>query len=206
MRKIFLVFSMGMLIVVSGCGKEEKQPADAAKEATAVASTAEESVEMPAETPAELKKGSSMRLSSPEFANGGRIPKQYTADGIDYSPALFIKDAPKDVESFALIMDDPDAPNGAWVHWVLWNIPSDIEEIPGGGVRREGIMGGTNSWGNIGYGGPAPPSGIHRYIFKLYALDTMLDIEPGADKETLMAAMEGHILDKTELMGIYSRD
>jgi hypothetical protein len=116
---------------------------------------------------------------------------------------------PEGTRSFALIADDPDAPVGTWVHWVLYNIPSSartlIESIPADAKLADGSINGKNSWGKPGYGGPCPPSGTHRYFFKLYALDTVLNLGSGATKEQLLNAMQGHILGQAELMGKYKR-
>jgi len=146
-----------------------------------------------------------LSISSPAFEHGRPVPPQFTADGDDVSPELRIDGLSEATASLALIMDDPDAPMGTWVHWVVWNIPANtvvIEE----GSEPGGSAGGHNSWGRTGYGGPAPPSGTHRYFFKLFALDTVLDLPPTADKAALEDAMEGHILDSTELMGTYARN
>lgn len=144
-----------------------------------------------------------MALTSPAFNNEEAIPIKYSCDGEDISPELDWFGTPEGTISLALIMDDPDAPGGSWVHWVLFNLPMDLSGL------REGMAGvgldGTNSWNRTGYGGPCPPSGTHRYFFKLYALDINLDLESGADKGSLLEAMEGHILGQAELMGIYSR-
>ncbi len=145
-----------------------------------------------------------LSISSPAFENGHPIPPQFTADGDDVSPELTITSVPDGAASLALIMDDPDAPMGTWVHWVVWNIPTDTAVIEEGS-EPVGSAGGRNSWGRTGYGGPAPPSGTHRYFFKLFALDTVLDLPPTTDKAALEGAMEEHILDRTELMGTYSR-
>jgi Raf kinase inhibitor-like YbhB/YbcL family protein len=144
-----------------------------------------------------------MKLTSPAFENNQEIPSEYTCDGADISPELNIGDVPENAKSLALIMDDPDAPGGTWVHWVVWNIPPDTKKIAKD-AEPEGIQ-GTTSFGKQGYGGPCPPSGTHRYIFKLYALDTTLDLEEGSDKKELEAAMQGHIIEKTELTGPYKR-
>ena len=144
-----------------------------------------------------------MALTSPAFNNGEPIPEKYSCDGEDISPELDWFGTPEGTVSLALIMDDPDAPMGTWVHWVLYNLPMDLSGL------REGMTGvgldGSNSWGTTGYGGPCPPSGTHRYFFKLYALDINLDFESVVDKAALEAAMEGHILGQAELMGTYSR-
>ena len=145
-----------------------------------------------------------LRISSPAFDNGQPIPARFTADGADLSPELRIDGLPEGTMSLALIMDDPDAPMGTWVHWVLWNILPDAEVIAEG-VEPEASAGGRNSWGRTGYGGPAPPSGTHRYFFKLYALDTILDLPPTTEKAALVEAMEGHVLGSAKLMGTYTR-
>ena len=144
-----------------------------------------------------------MTLTSPAFSEGDPIPIQCSCDGTDISPELIWSGIPEGTASLALIMDDPDAPVGLWVHWVLFNIPADSPGL------AEGVTGqgedGQNSWKRTGYGGPCPPGGTHRYFFKLYALDIKLDLEAGATKEALENALEGHILAQVELMGTYSR-
>jgi Raf kinase inhibitor-like YbhB/YbcL family protein len=144
-----------------------------------------------------------MALTSPAFNDGEPIPAKFTCDGEDISPELDWFGIPEGTVSLALIMDDPDAPIGTWVHWVLYNLPMDLSGL------RQGMTGvgldGTNSWNRAGYGGPCPPSGTHRYYFKLYALDTNLDLDPSAKKDALLAAMESHILGQAELLGTYSR-
>lgn len=151
----------------------------------------------------------SIQLTSDAFTHEGSIPAQYTCTGSDISPALTWGEPPDGTQSFALIMDDPDAPMGTWVHWVLFNIPASArgleEAIPAGETLPDGSMQGRNSSGELGYNGPCPPSGTHRYFFKLYALDEMLGLEAGADKGELLKAMEGHILAQGELMGAFSR-
>ncbi len=144
-----------------------------------------------------------MRLTSSAFADEGRVPVKYTGDGEDISPPLRIEGVPEEAKSLSLVVDDPDAPVGTWDHWVVWNITPDTGEIKEG-ITPEGVS-GRNDWGRLGYGGPAPLSGTHRYFFKLYALDTMLDIQEGSTKEKLEDAMKGHILKKAVLMGKYSR-
>ncbi len=143
------------------------------------------------------------------FAAGQSIPRKYTCDGDDISPPLQWNNAPEGTQAFALIADDPDAPVGTWVHWVLYNLPGETralpEAVPPDADLPDGSRHGKSSWGRLGYGGPCPPGGTHRYFFKLYALDTVLDLAPGASKEQLLQGMEGHILAQTELMGLYSR-
>ncbi|MEA1997115.1 MAG: YbhB/YbcL family Raf kinase inhibitor-like protein [Gemmatimonadota bacterium] len=150
-----------------------------------------------------------IQIISPAFKHSDMIPDRYTCNGPDISPALKWSGAPDSTVSFALIFDDPDAPMGVWVHWVVYNLPADCdslpEDLPDANPLRNGGVQGTNSWGRIGYGGPCPPSGTHRYFFRVYALDTMLDLEDGATRSQLLKAMEGHILAEGELMGRYTK-
>jgi len=150
-----------------------------------------------------------MEIKSTSFHEGGMIPKVYTCDDINISPSLEWSSAPDGAKSFTLICDDPDAPSGTFVHWVYYDIPANITMLPEG-VKpdRNPAAGGTqgrNDFRKIGYGGPCPPGGTHRYFFKLYALDKVLDLEPGATKQQVMEAMRGHILSESEFMGKYSR-
>jgi hypothetical protein len=137
------------------------------------------------------------------------IPSKYTCDGDDVSPPLQWDAVPEGTKSVALISDDPDAPMGTWVHWVLFNWPADSREItenvPPGKTLPNGAKQGITDFRRIGYGGPCPPSDTHRYFFKVYALDKMLDLDAGADKPALLKAMEGHILGQGQLMGRYKR-
>jgi|TARA_Y100000310_G_scaffold93932_1_gene91515 hypothetical protein len=144
-----------------------------------------------------------MKLTSPAFENNKEMPSEYTCDGANILPELNIDEVPENTKSLALIMDDPDAPVGTWVHWVVWNIPPDTKTIAKG-TEPQGTQGKT-SFGKPGYGGPCPPFGTHRYFFKLYALDMTLDIKEDSDKKDLEAAMDGHIIEKTELLGLYKR-
>lgn len=148
-------------------------------------------------------------ITSPAFQDGGRIPEKYTCDGDDVSPPLEWSPIPEEAVTLALICDDPDAPMGTWVHWVVYNLPADISGLPESVMpERElesGGLQGLNDFQKIGYGGPCPPGGEHRYFFKLYALDTKLDFGPGATKSHLMIAMEGHVLAEGHIMGKYSR-
>lgn len=150
-----------------------------------------------------------MELKSPAFEHGGMIPAKYTCDGEDISPPLAWSDPPSETESLVLISDDPDAPVGIWVHWVIWNIPPAaralVENVPRTEELPDGTSQGTNDFRRIGYGGPCPPSGIHRYFFKLYALDTMLRLPPSTTKSVLNKAIREHILAQAELMGRYRR-
>lgn len=142
-----------------------------------------------------------LRITSPVFENNGVIPSKYTCDGKDVNPPLKIEGIPKGTKSLVIIIDDPDAPMGTWDHWIVWNIPpvEKIEEnsVPG----TEGL----NNFRQHSYGGPCPPSGTHRYIFKVYALDTKLDLNSNSRKKDVERAMKGHILAKGEIVGLYSR-
>ena len=148
-------------------------------------------------------------LTSSAFAAGESIPPRYTCDGDDVSPLLEWTDPPAGTQSLALICDDPDAPVGTWVHWVLYDLPAETrtlpEAVPADADLPGGGRNGENSWRRLGYGGPCPPSGTHRYFFKLYALDTVLGLDAGAGKKQVLKAMEGHVLAQVELMGTYSR-
>ncbi|MCX7726443.1 MAG: YbhB/YbcL family Raf kinase inhibitor-like protein [Chitinispirillaceae bacterium] len=155
------------------------------------------------------KEGGVMKLTSKAFQHEGMIPSVYTCDGEDISPPLEWTDVPSNVKSFALICDDPDAPMGTWVHWVIYNIPADSrsleEKVPTLEVLKNETCQGINDFRKVGYGGPCPPSGVHRYFFKLYALDTTLKPEKGVTKDKLLKMMKGHILAEAQLMGKYSR-
>jgi hypothetical protein len=145
-----------------------------------------------------------LQLISPAFKHNEFIPEKYTCDGKDINPPLLINNIPSGTKSMALIVDDPDAPAGTWVHWVVWNISPDTKEIKESSVA-EGAQQGVNDFRKHEYGGPCPPSGTHRYFFKLYALDTMLNLGSKSKKSALEQAMKGHILEKTELIGRYRR-
>lgn len=148
-------------------------------------------------------------ITSPAFQNNGMIPAKYTCDAKNISPELVWKAVPKGTKSLALITDDPDAPMGTWVHWVVFNIPADTtkleEKIPAGDKLKNGALQGRNDFPDTGWGGPCPPSGTHRYFFKIYALDTLLSLKPGATKAELLKAMEGHITGQGEIIGKYKR-
>lgn len=149
-------------------------------------------------------------LSSSVFAPGEAIHSRYSCDGDNISPPLLWAHAPEGTQSYALIMDDPDAPGGTWIHWVLFNIPAEVdslkEDITHEYVLTNSSRQGVNSWGSLGYGGPCPPDGTHRYIFRLYAVDMLLDLDPGATKQELLEAVEGHVLADAELVGTYTRE
>lgn len=149
-------------------------------------------------------------LKSKAFNANEIIPKKYTCDGDDVSIPLSWDDPPAGTKSFALVVDDPDAPAGTWVHWVLYDLPADARSLGEGVARQEAAPGGAkqgrNDFGNIGYGGPCPPKGpAHRYFFKLYALDQPTGLRPGVTKQELVDAMKGRILAETQLVGIYKR-
>lgn len=145
-----------------------------------------------------------LEVTSSAFAQGEAIPQKYTCDGEDVSPPLAWTGAPESVASYALIMDDPDAPAGTWVHWVLFDISPQTTQLAEDVPATVGVQ-GNSSWNRTGYGGPCPPSGEHRYFFKLYALDTTLGLEAGATKEEVLQAMSDHVVAQGELMGTYSR-
>lgn len=149
-------------------------------------------------------------LTSPAFSPGGEIPVRHTCDGPDLSPPLRWTDPPANTKGFALIVDDPDAPAGTWVHWVLYGLPATARELPEGVPARDTVPGlgtqGVNDFRKVGYGGPCPPRGpAHRYFFRLYALDTELALPPRKTKAEVLKAMEGHVLGQAELMGRYKR-
>jgi Raf kinase inhibitor-like YbhB/YbcL family protein len=148
-------------------------------------------------------------LTSTAFNHGQAIPSTYTCDGRDLSPPLAWTEPPSGTKSLALISDDPDAPMGTWVHWVVWNIPADSTSLPETLAKQANVAGGIRQgmtdFGRTGYGGPCPPSGVHRYFFTLYALDTSLDLPPRTTKAELLRAMDGHVLAEAQLMGRYSR-
>ena len=151
-----------------------------------------------------------MKISSSSFSAGEMIPKRFTCDGPDASPKLNWTEPPAKTQSFALIMDDPDAPAGNWVHWVLFDLPADARELVEGVAKQEqlanGARQGRNDFGKIGYGGPCPPPGnAHRYFFKLYALDAKLDLKAGSTKADVETAMKGHMLAHAELIGRFGR-
>lgn len=153
----------------------------------------------------ETRKMTELKITSPAFAEKRAIPVRYTCDGQDINPPLLIDAVPNGAQSLALIVDDPDAPVGIWVHWVVWNIPPLTREITENSLPA-GAAQGLNDWKRNRYGGPCPPSGTHRYYFRLYALDTTLDLAPTTAKAALERAMQGHIIARGELMGTYRRD
>lgn len=152
----------------------------------------------------------SMQLTSTAFADGEAIPSKYTCDGENVSPPLKWRGVPGGVKSLALIADDPDAPMGTWVHWVVFDLPATTTELPAGLPQSQYLPGGArqglNDFKHLGYGGPCPPAGKpHRYFFKLYALDRLLDLKPGATKKQVEQALEKHTIAQGHLMGTYQR-
>jgi len=150
-----------------------------------------------------------IKITSPAFKDGGMIPSKYTCDGQDISPPLQWENLPPKTKSIALICDDPDAPMGIWVHWVVYDLPGYTKELkenfPEDETLPDGTRQGITDFGKTGYGGPCPPSGTHRYFFKIYALDAPVDIVTMADKPKLLKEMEGHLLGQGKLMGRYKR-
>lgn len=142
-----------------------------------------------------------MKLSSPAFQDGERIPSLYTCDGNDMIPPLLIEDVPEETKSFVLIMDDPDSPSGNWLHWLAYDIPADTREI-----KSEVGLQGMNSWNKPGYGGPCPGSGEHRYFFRLFAIDGMLDLSDHASRAEVEKAMEERVVAQAEWMGTYIKE
>ncbi len=199
MKKL-LAFSL-FLLLLAACAPRATPTSEASLRATDVP---------PTEAPtAEAQPAGDFTLTSERFVEGQPIPEKYTCKGQNVSPALAWTDPPRGTETFALIMDDPDAPGDTWVHWALYNIPAGTTSLPDvlpgqGGIAYIGNH-GMNTAGNTYYEGPCPPSGTHRYFFKLFALDTALDFSASPDASELTTAMDGHILAETQLMGTFAR-
>ena len=200
-----LICLLGLLLI--GCSKGSQ-----GRHAGPVGTSSSEPETTGRVIPAAGERAMDFKLTSGAFQNGKPIPEQYTGDGNDISPPLMWEGVPEDAQELALICDDPDAPTTEpWVHWVMYKIPRDATGLPEGVPRSErldqpaGALQGTNSWpsGNIGYRGPKPPSGEHRYFFRLYALDKPVTLPPKATKEVLLNAMEGRIIAEAMLMGTY---
>jgi hypothetical protein len=216
-RKTLLSSILVLTGMMSACGvpqaaDEQATPTRQSAGLYTLATPAAESVALETSGPAPAEEGEeqmALQLTSTAFEKGAPIPLKYSCDGEDISPPLDWSDPPAGTQSFALICDDPDAPGGTWVHWVLFNIPAGArslnEEISPDTTLADGSVHGTSSFNSLGYGGPCPPSGTHRYFFKLYALDKVLELEAGANKADLEAAMENHILAQAELLGTYAR-
>jgi len=185
---IAIVLTLFLLLFLSCAGRQQQlaQPANPQKQ-----------------TQAEIK------LTSSAFKDGEPIPRTYTCDGVNVSPPLEWSGAPGTAKTIAIVCDDPDAPGGTWVHWILYNLPADniglVENAPASETLKAGGFQGKNDFGKIGYGGPCPPSGTHRYFFKIFALDSELPLKAGATKAELMKAMAGHTLVQGQLIGTYRR-
>ena len=197
MKRILILLVIGAAVpLVGGCGGGDETPAPTPTlSLPAIATAASRQV--------------TISFTSAAFGNGETIPMKYTCDGENISPALEWGQPPAGTQSLALIMDDPDAPSGTFVHWVYYDLPPDLRGLPEGVLTDEkpsqGGTNGANGVGRSGYTGPCPPSGMHRYFFRLYALGAKLDAAAGLTKDALLQAMEGHILAQAELMGVYSR-
>ncbi len=152
----------------------------------------------------EKVKKAGLSIFSPAFENNGNIPSRFTCQGLDINPPLVIKNVPAGTVSLALVVDDPDAPVGTWVHWVMWNIQADTSEIGENSVPPGSVQ-GLNDWKRNSYGGPCPPSGTHRYFFRLYALNSELKIKPGTTAADLRKAMKGRIIEEAEYVGLYKK-
>lgn len=146
-----------------------------------------------------------MTITSTAFSDGQDIPSTYTCDGADISPEILISPAPVGTKSLAITVTDPDSPSGTWIHWTAWNLAPSTTRIPEG-ARGVDAIEGTTTFGDIGYGGPCPGRGKHRYIFTVYALDRMLDLSRGASYEDLMNALHAHVVDQGSMTGLYQRD
>jgi Raf kinase inhibitor-like YbhB/YbcL family protein len=191
MRNNLLALSLVLLVLILSCANRPQPPATLPQP------------NPPAESKIEIK------LTSSAFKEGQSIPRQYTCDGVNVSPPLEWSGVPKSAKTIAIICDDPDAPAGTWVHWVLYNMPAEniglVENLPATQDLKAGGFQGKNDFGKIGYGGPCPPSGTHRYFFKIYALDSELPLKAGATKADAEKAMEGHVVLQGHLMGTYKR-
>jgi Raf kinase inhibitor-like YbhB/YbcL family protein len=190
MLRQLAAFSLLTTMALIGCSKSQPAPANVAAQ------------------PAQQQQ-TGMKVESAAFKEGQPIPRHYTCDGINISPPLEWSGVPKSTKTIAIVADDPDAPAGTWVHWVLYNLPAEniglVENVPANENLKAGGFQGKNDFGKLGYGGPCPPSGIHRYFFKVYALDTDLPLKAGATKADVEKAMEGHIVTQAQLKGTYQR-
>jgi Raf kinase inhibitor-like YbhB/YbcL family protein len=195
-RQAFLTALLSSLVLTAACRREATAP----------------NANVATPTPAATQKGEdkmTLKLTSTAFDEGGMIPAQYTCDGQNVSPPLAWSGVPEAAKSLALVADDPDAPGGTWTHWVIYQIPATekglAENVPARDTLDDGARQGKNDFKKTGYGGPCPPSGTHRYFFKLYALDTDLNLPPGSTKDQLLKATEGHVVAQGQLMGRYKR-
>ncbi len=202
MRRTLFTATLSLALLLAACRGGTNAPAGDGRTPTPAATKGVESG---------TKEGDKMtiKLTSTAFDEGGMIPSQYTCDGQNVSPPLAWSGLPEGAKTLALICDDPDAPRGTWVHWVVYQIPASERGLPENLPAREtldsGARQGTNDFKKPGYGGPCPPSGTHRYFFKLYALDAPLDLPPGATKDQLLKSMDAHILAQGQLIARYAR-
>ncbi len=197
-----LTLAVVAVLIAAACSSTPADDASATTTTATVATTTTVTISTTAASTTTTSEGATLQITSPSFEAGAEIPSEFSCDGDNISPELNIANLPDNTVTLALIMDDPDAPGGTWVHWVAFDFPpTDVipESIPLLGI------GGSNSWDMTGYGGPCPPSGTHRYFFKLFALDGALELSEGSSTEEVLDAMEGHIVDQAELMGTYSR-
>ena len=217
MRRIRFMFIPAVVFLLAGfCGCKSKTPATSdekkAPSSTVTAPADKPPAEPSVDQPLIPKDAAIIQITTSAIESGGLMNSEYTCDGKDISPELKWRLIPAAAQSLALIMDDPDAPSGTWTHWVIYNIPANTGGFRPGVPRDETVAGagsqGANSWDkdNIGYGGPCPPGGTHRYFFKLYALDAKLDLEPGASKAELEAAMKGRVIGFGQFVVRYSRN
>lgn len=191
-RKLQAITLLLLMLVVAGCATRPNV-----------------SAQNSASTSTPQTTGGSIKLTSTAFKEGEPVPRQYTCDGVNVSPSLEWSGVPKSAKTLVIFADDPDAPAGTWVHWVLYNLPAGnigmVENLPATDELKAGGFQGKNDFGKIGYGGPCPPSGTHRYFFKIYALDSELPLEAGATKAEVEKAMEGHVVAQGQLMGTYRK-
>jgi Raf kinase inhibitor-like YbhB/YbcL family protein len=214
---VWLCLLLLISLALAACGGGAPEPVEEVAVISAPEQVDEESQAMPEEEEIVIEEPAApteeepviFTISTVEFSEGEAIPTRFSCDGENISPMLEWTGAPEGTSSFALIMDDPDAPVGTWIHWVLFNIPGDTsgldESVPAMPVLPDGSIHGANSWERSDYGGPCPPGGTHRYFFKLYALDGELDLSEGSSLDTVLASMEGHILAEANLMGTFTR-
>ncbi len=204
MNRIPMLPTTAMLVLVCLLGLPSCSPAETAPQS---AGLEEPQAQLPSAQPNPAKE-ESMNISSPAFDDHGEIPTKYTCDGNDTIPPLAFDGVPSGAKTLALVIDDPDVPKevnpkGYWDHWVVWNLPADASGVDEG-IEPGGVT-GKNGWGKNQYGGPCPPDRRHRYFFKLYALDTSLDLPSSAGKKDLEQAMQGHVIEQAELVGTYDR-
>lgn len=197
------------LVVLFGCKNQKNNETTTKNGNSPAAAKPDSNQNKQSDSQVQGDKTMAIKVTSSAFSNEGMIPPKYTCDGEDISPPLAWDDIPAGTKSISLISDDPDAPVGTWVHWVMWNIPADkkglAENVSPDESLADGSMQGITDFKRPGYGGPCPPSGTHRYYFKVYALDTNLELGKTTTKKDLLKAMEGHILAQGQLMGKYKR-